>query len=130
MIRKLPKPTTGELAILRVLWQRGHATVREVVDELGRTGTVGYTTALKLMQIMTEKGLVERDERTRVHVYRAKLSEDSAQRRFVHDLLDTLFDGSAKKLVMQALSGRHTSPEELAEIRKLVNQLTGEKNEQ
>ena len=114
----LKKPTEGELAILRVLWGRGASTVREVAETMDRAGA--YTTILKLMQIMTEKGLIVRDDATRAHVFRAAYSEDHTQRQLVKDLLDRLFDGSAAKLVMQALASKRTSPEELREIRRVL----------
>lgn len=124
---KLPRPTDGELAILRVLWARGASTVREVHEVLNRhepDGT-GYTTVLKLMQIMTEKGLVERDESQRAHVYRALATEQRTQRQLVTDLVDRAFGGSPAKLAMQALSSKKTSPEELAELRRLLDTLEG-----
>ena len=117
----LPRPTDAELAILRVLWERGPSTVRQVHEVLGRERPGAYTTFLKLLQIMTEKGLVERDERDRTHVYRARLSEDETQRQLVRALLDRAFGGSATKLVMQALAARHASPDELREIRTLID---------
>lgn len=118
-----PRPTEAELAILRVLWERGPSTVREVKIELDRIRPTGYTTALKLMQIMTEKGLVRRDESDRTHVYRARLTEQQTQRRFVRHLLDGLFGGSARSLVLHALAADRTSPEELAEIRHLIDEM-------
>jgi predicted transcriptional regulator len=120
----LPKPTDAELAILRVLWERGPSTVRHVHETLSRERPVAYTTALKLMQIMAEKGLVSRDERDRSHVYHAKLTEEQTQRQLIRDLLDRAFGGSASKLVMQALAARRASAEELIEIRRLID--TGE----
>jgi len=117
------KPTDAELAILRVLWARGPSTVRQVAERLGKD--TGYTTALKLLQIMAEKGLVLRDESARTHVYRAASTEDQTQRQLVTDLLDRAFGGSAAKLVMQALSTKTASPEELAEIRKLLDKDRG-----
>ena len=113
------KPTDSELAILRVLWTRGPSTVREVAEVLGREGA--YTTVLKLMQIMTDKGLVKRDDSTRTHVYKATSSENKMQKQLVADLLNKVFAGSAAKLVLQALDAGKTSPEELAEIRKLID---------
>jgi predicted transcriptional regulator len=113
------KPTDAELAILRVLWSRGPSTVRHVAEALGKD--TGYTTALKLLQIMTEKGLVVRDETLRTHVYAAAYSENQTQRQLVSDLADRAFGGSAAKLVLQALAGTKASPEELAEIRKLLD---------
>lgn len=121
MSRIVPKPTDAELAILRVLWERGPCTVRQVHEQLARDRQAAYTTALKLLQIMTEKGLVERDERERTHVYKAKLSEDQTQRQLVRDLLDRAFGGSAGKLVMQALATKRASADELREIRKVID---------
>ena len=115
-----PRPTDAELAILRVLWERGPSTVRQVHDVLSRDRPAAYTTALKLLQIMTEKGLVRRDDTDRTHVYQARLSEEQTQRQLVRDLLDRAFGGSASKLVMQALAARRSTPEELGEIRKLI----------
>ena len=128
MIEKaIPRPTDAELSILRVLWQRGPSTVREVHDALSSTQATGYTTVLKLMQIMTEKGLVVRDESERAHVYEASHSEQRMQRHIVADLVERAFGGSSAKLVMQALSGRKTSPAELNEIRELLDRLEGDK---
>ncbi len=118
---ELPRPTDAELAILRVLWDRGASTVRQVHDVLSRERPTAYTTALKLLQIMTEKGLVRRDETDRTHVYEPRLSEEQTQRQLVRDLLDRAFAGSASKLVMQALATRRASPEELGEIRRLLD---------
>lgn len=123
--RDLPRPTDAELAILRVLWQRGASTVRQVQEELNRYRETGYTTALKLMQIMTEKGLVVRDESQRTHVYEARVAEEQTQKQLVRDLLDRAFGGSARKLVMQALSVKKASAEELAQIRQLLDELDG-----
>ena len=111
----------AELAILRVLWDRGPSTVRQVHDVLNRERPAAYTTALKLLQIMTEKGLVERDERDRTHIYRARLSEEQTQRQLIRDLVDRAFDGSASKLVMQALASRRATPDELREIRRAID---------
>ena len=119
------RPTAAELTILRVLWRRGPSTVREVQAELGRDRPTGYTTVLKLLQIMFEKGLVNRDESGRAHIYHPRHSEDQAQRTLVTDLLDRVFGGSAQQLVMQALTARKASPHELAEIRKLLDELEG-----
>jgi len=120
-----PRPTPAELEILRVLWTRGPSTVREVHDGLGRDRPTGYTTVLKLLQIMTEKGLARRDEAARAHVYEAKLPQSQTQRLLVRDLLDRAFGGSATQLVMQALSARKASREELARIRKMLDDLEG-----
>jgi predicted transcriptional regulator len=117
-VADLKKPTEAELAILRVLWSRGASTVRDVAEAMDRGGA--YTTILKLMQIMTEKGLIVRDDASRAHVYEAAYSEDHTQQQLVKDLLDRLFDGSASKLVMQALATKPTSPEELREIRRIL----------
>jgi len=122
---KPPKPTEAELAILRVLWQRGPSTVRQVCDALNETKKhqekpTGYTTVLKFLQIMTEKGLVTRDEAPYAHIYQAGLPQEQAQRALVADLLDRAFEGSMSDLVMQALSAKKATPEELAEIRKIL----------
>ena len=122
---ELPRPTDAELEILRVLWRRGPSTVREVFETLGESKTTGYTTVLKLMQIMAEKGLVVRDESERAHRYEPAAPEDETQRRLVGDLLRKAFDGSAKKLVLQALSTERASADELGEIRRLLDELEG-----
>jgi predicted transcriptional regulator len=122
-----PRPTDAELAILRILWERGPSTVRQVHEVLSAERPSGYTTALKLLQIMADKGLVHRDETDRTHVYSARLSEEQTQRQLVHDLLDRAFGGSAMKLVMQALSGRKASAEDLAQIRALLDEREGGK---
>ena len=118
----VPRPTDTELAILRVLWERGASTVRQVHEILSRERPTAYTTALKMLQIMTEKGLVRRDESDRTHIYQAKLSQEQTQRQLVRDLLDRAFGGSSSKLVMQALATRRASSEELTEIRKLIEE--------
>ena len=117
---KTPRPTDAELAILRVLWQLGPSTVRQVHEVMSRERPTAYTTALKLLQIMTEKGLVRRDETDRTHVYHARLSEEQTQRQLVSDLVDRAFGGSAAALVMHALSEHPASPEELRQIQKLI----------
>jgi BlaI family transcriptional regulator, penicillinase repressor len=117
------KPTDAELGILRVLWARGPSTVRQVAEQMGRDG--GYTTILKLLQIMTEKKLVMRDESSRTHVYAAASTQEQTERQIVSDLVDRVFDGSAAKLVLQALATTKASPEELDEIRKLIATKTG-----
>ena len=117
------KPTDGELAILRVLWTQGPSTVRQVAEKLGPD--TGYTTALKLLQIMTEKGLVRRDERSRTHVYETTYTQDQTERTLVSDLLDRAFGGSAAKLVLQALATSKTSPQELADIKRLIEKKRG-----
>ena len=121
MDKAAPRPTDAELAILRVLWDRGPSTVREVHEALRDSQDSGYTTVLKLLQIMTEKGLVDRDERDRTHIYRARLSEETTQRQLVRDLLDRAFGGSASKLVLQALATRRASADELRDIRKAID---------
>jgi predicted transcriptional regulator len=124
MVKKtLPKPTQAELAILRVLWERGPSTVRDVQESLEDERGTGYTTALKLLQIMTDKGLVRRDDRQRTHVYKAVVPAEVTQRQLVRDLLDRAFGGSARQLVMQALSAERASKADLAEIRKLLDEL-------
>ncbi len=122
---KPPKPTDAELAVLRVLWQRGPSTVREVWEQLNPTQQTGYTTVLKIMQIMCDKGLLSRDESDRSHVYRAARSEAQTQRQVVGHLLERLFSGSAPKLVMQALAARKATPAELTEIRRLLDEMEG-----
>jgi BlaI family transcriptional regulator, penicillinase repressor len=117
---KPPRPTDAELAILRVLWEHGACTVRQVHDALSRDRPSAYTTALKMLQIMTEKGLVKRDDSERTHIFQPRLTEEQTQRQLVRDLLDRAFGGSASKLVMQALSARRATQEELGEIRKLI----------
>ena len=118
---KAPRPTDAELAILRVLWDRGASTVRQVHDVLSRERPTAYTTALKLLQIMTEKGLVRRDETDRTHIYQARLSQGQTQRQLVRDLVDRAFGGSSSQLVLQALASRRATDEELIEIRKLLD---------
>ncbi|HEX8686769.1 MAG TPA: BlaI/MecI/CopY family transcriptional regulator [Pyrinomonadaceae bacterium] len=120
---ELPRPTDAELEILKVLWRRGPSTVREVFETFGETRGTGYTTVLKTMQIMAEKGLVVRDESERAHRYEAAAREDETQRRLVGDLLRKAFDGSAKKLVLQALSTERATSDELDEIRHLLDEL-------
>ncbi len=119
----LPHPTDSELTILQVLWSRGPSTVRDVHEALSHNRTTGYTTTLKLMQIMAEKGLVTRDESRRTHVYEAAGTPDRTRQQIVRSLLDRAFGGSAKALVMQALAAKPTSSAELAEIRKLLDSL-------
>lgn len=119
----IKRPTDAELTILRVLWDQGPTTVREVYKILNSGKEVGYTTVLKLMQIMTEKGLVERDENCRPQVYRPCLPREQTERQLVKDLVDRAFGGSAKRLVMQALEAKKASPDELAQIEKILNKL-------
>lgn len=123
--QKLPDPTDAELEILQVLWSRGASTVRDAYEVLIQKRSVGYTTVLKLLQIMNQKGLVQRDSTERSHVYSATLSEDETQKRLVGDLLQRAFGGSAVRLVMQALSARKATQEELADVRQLLDQVEG-----
>ncbi|HST62024.1 MAG TPA: BlaI/MecI/CopY family transcriptional regulator [Longimicrobium sp.] len=123
MSRTPPLPTEGELRLLRVLWDRGASTVRDVFEQLGAEGEVGYTTVLKLLQIMHGKGLVIRDESSRTHIYAAAVPPETTQRQLVTDLIDRAFGGSAHRLVMQALAPRASSPEELDQIRGLLDEL-------
>ena len=117
-----PRPTDAELEILNVLWERGPSTVRDVHDEVARRKPTQYTTVLKTLQIMAEKRLVRRDERQRAHVYEAGKPREWTQRQLAGDLLQRAFGGSAKSLMLGALSARKASPEEVAEIRKLLEQ--------
>ncbi len=116
-----PNPTQGELAILRVLWEQGPSTVRAVWEKLNGQSRTGYTTALKLMQIMAQKGLVSRDESQRTHVYRAAIAKAKTERRLVRDVLDRVFGGSAERLVMRALEEKDITPDELARIQELLD---------
>jgi predicted transcriptional regulator len=121
----LPKPTEAELEILKVLWRRGAGTVREVYEELSRAKEMGYTTVLKFMQIMAEKGLVVRDETERAHVYTARVPQQETQQQIVGDLLHRVFEGSAAQLVMQALSSKQTSAEDLQAIKQMLREFEG-----
>jgi predicted transcriptional regulator len=123
---KLPRPTESELDILRVLWTRGPSTVREVQRALENERTIGYTTVLKLMQIMTEKGLVQRDEKDRAHVYKAAAREEQTQRQLVGHLLDRAFGGSAAKLMVQALATQRASAEEIKQMREMLEEFEQE----
>jgi BlaI family transcriptional regulator, penicillinase repressor len=124
-VPRSPKPTAAEFQILHVLWRRGPSTVNQVQPELQHGDKVGYTTVLKLLQIMFEKGLVRRDESTRPHVFRAAVAEARVKRRFVTDLLDQVFEGSATSLAMQALSVKRATPEELRQLRELLDEIEG-----
>ena len=123
-------PTNAELALLSVLWQRGPSTVREVHDALhtarSAAGAVGYTTVLKLLQIMTEKRLVKRDTRARTHVYSPAVSEATTRKQLLSDLVDRAFGGSSLALVLQALSTTRATPAELEQIRRLLDERTGD----
>ena len=125
---RLPKPTAAEFEILRVLWRRGPSTVHQIQPELKRGDRVGYTTVLKLLQIMFEKGLVRRDESTRPHVFRAGVAEAQVKRRLVAELLDQAFEGSSMSLVMQALSTKPATPEEVRQLRRLLDEIEGERS--
>jgi predicted transcriptional regulator len=121
--QQVTRPTEAELEILHILWARGGCTVREVHEGLHRDSGSGYTTALKLLQIMHGKGLVVRDDSQRAHVFRAAVSKEKTQKRFLADLVQRVFEGSPSQLVLQALGSQRASREELREIRALLNQL-------
>lgn len=120
---KYVKPTESELEILQIIWEKGLATVREVHEELAKSKDVGYTTTLKLMQIMHEKGLVKRDESMRTHVYQAAVNKEKTQKHLLSKMIDTLFGGSSTQLVLQALGEQKATPEELEQIQTLLNNL-------
>jgi BlaI family transcriptional regulator, penicillinase repressor len=119
---KLPRPTEGELELLGILWRRGSATVRDLHEEVSRTRPLGYTSVLKLMQIMTEKGLVEREESGKAHVYRTAASERATQDQMLRDMSQRLFAGSAAQLAMHALALEPVNDRELEELRNLLKQ--------
>lgn len=119
-------PTDAELAILRVLWDRSPQSVREVHEAIAADKAVGYTTVLKTLQIMFDKGLVKRDDRQKAHLYRPATPAPRMQKRLVDDLVERAFGGAASQLVMHALSGRKASPEEIAQLRSLVESLDSE----
>jgi BlaI family penicillinase repressor len=121
----LQKPTASELEILRVLWTRGPSTVREVHESLREQKALGYTTVLKLLQIMTAKGTVRRNEEQRAHVYEACLPATETKRQLAGDVLQRVFEGSASELMMHALAGRRTSKKELKELRQLLDEYEG-----
>jgi predicted transcriptional regulator len=125
MATKQIRPTKLELAILKVLWEAGPHSVREIQTILNQSKPTGYTTVLKMLQIMTEKGLVERDETLRPQIYRAKHSQEQTQRHLVSDLLERAFGGSVKALVMQALSTKKSSAKDLDAIEKLLDRIEG-----
>ncbi|GAA4375657.1 BlaI/MecI/CopY family transcriptional regulator [Hymenobacter koreensis] len=128
--KNVPRPTESELEILQVLWQHGPSTVRLVNDELSKRREVGYTTTLKLLQLMHEKGIVDRDDSSRTHVYRPALREQETQGVLIDRLLEAAFGGSALKLVQQALGNRKTSREELDQIRDLLDQMDSDQPDQ
>ena len=117
------KPTESELEILQVLWDRDLASVREVHEELAKIKDVGYTTTLKLMQIMHEKGLVKRDDSFKTHIYQAAVSKEKTQKHLLGKMINTLFGGSSTELVIQALGSQKATPEELDEIQQILNNL-------
>jgi predicted transcriptional regulator len=123
--KQIVRPTKLELSILRVLWEDGPLPVREIQNILDKSKPTGYTTVLKMLQIMTEKGLVDRDESVRPQVYRARYSQEQTQRHLVSDLLDRAFGGSVKALVMQALASRKSSPKDIEAIEKLLDRIEG-----
>ena len=125
MAAKYVKPTESELEILNILWMRNEATVREVHEELAKSKDVGYTTTLKLMQIMNEKGLVKRDESMRTHLYQSAVNKEKTQKHLLNKMIDSLFGGSSTQLVLQALGAgeQKLSAEELEKIQTLINNL-------
>jgi BlaI family penicillinase repressor len=127
--KPIPKPTESELEILQVLWQRGPSTVRFVNDQLSQKRDVGYTTTLKILQLMLDKGLVLREDDSKTHVYRAAVREEETQGLLLDRFVESAFGGSAMKLVMQALGNRHTSVEELAQIRSLLDNMENQQND-
>ena len=126
MTSKRRRPTEAELGILRVLWEGGPRSVRDIQRILNEARPTGYTTVLKLMQIMTDKGLVERDESQRPQIYRSRYSQEQTQRQLLRDLLDRAFGGSVKDLVLQALATKRSSPEELEAMEQLLDRFEGE----
>jgi predicted transcriptional regulator len=125
MAQKYIKPTESELEILQILWQNGSATVRDVHEELAKSKDVGYTTTLKLMQIMHDKGLVKRDESMRTHIYQPAVNKERTQKHLLDKMIDSLFGGSSTQLVLQALGSgeQNVSAEELDQIQTLLNNL-------
>jgi BlaI family penicillinase repressor len=123
MNRSSVKPTESELEILQVLWERGNATVREVHETVSKTKDIGYTTTLKLMQIMFEKGIVTRDDSSKTHIYQPNIDKQDTQKQLVGKMVDALFGGNTTQLVMQALGSHKPSSSEIEEIQKLLNNL-------
>ncbi len=123
ILNKKNKPTESELEILQVLWTKNSATVRDVHEEILKTKEAGYTTTLKLMQIMFEKGLVTRDSSSKTHIYQPAVSKENTQNLFLNKMIDSLFSGSSAQLVMQALGNHKASKEELEEIRNFLNNI-------
>lgn len=128
MKRQPPKPTQSELEILHVLWERGPSTVREVQEHLPARKSPGYTGVLKLLQIMTAKGTVRRDESNRAHVYEACRPADQTKRQLAADMLERVFGGSASQLMMHALAGHKTSQDEIEELRRILDAYKGDRN--
>jgi predicted transcriptional regulator len=126
MASTLRRPTDAELSILNVLWEHGPLTVRDIQRTMNEVRATGYTTVLKLLQIMTDKGLVDRDESVRPQIYKARYSRSHTQRRLVTDLLHRAFDGSVRELVLQALATKKSAPAELEAIEKLLDRIEGE----
>jgi BlaI family penicillinase repressor len=120
---KQNKPTESELEILGILWDKGTSTVREVHEILEKTKDAGYTTTLKLMQIMHEKNLLTRDTSSKTHIYEAAISQESTQQQLLNKMIDTVFNGSASQLVLQALGNHHSSKEELEKIKQYLNEI-------
>jgi len=118
------KPTESELEILQILWEKGHCTVREVHEILEQNKEAGYTTTLKLMQIMAEKGLVIRDTSSKTHIYRALVNQEKTQQHLVSKMIDNVFNGSAARLVMQALGNHSASKDEIDSIKKYLDNLS------
>ena len=127
MVKKVVHPTKAELAILRVLWTEGPLSVRDVQAILDRTKPTGYTTVLKMMQIMADKGLVDRDDTVRPQIYRARYSEDRTQKQLLTDLIQRVYGGSVKALVLHAIGTQKPSAEDLEKIRKLLDRFEGDK---
>jgi predicted transcriptional regulator len=128
MTRSPPKPTASELEILRILWAKGPSTVREVLESLNEKKSPGYTGVLKLLQIMTAKGTVRRDESNRAHVYEARRPADQTKRQLAGDMLQRVFEGSASQLMLHALAGKRTSPAEIEELRRILDAYEGEQD--
>jgi BlaI family penicillinase repressor len=128
MKRHPPKPTASELEILHILWNRGPSTVREVLASLNQKKSLGYTGVLKLLQIMTAKGFVRRDESNRAHIYEARRPADQTKQQLASDLLQRVFEGSASQLMMHALAGHRASAQEIAELRRILDAYKGDED--
>lgn len=122
-MQNFQKPTESELEVLNILWQKGRATVREVNEVVNQTKETGYTTTLKIMQIMFDKGLVTKNTEGKQHIFEANVSEEATQKSLLNRFIDSTFQGNAMHLVMQALGNHHASNEELSELKKLIQQL-------